>query len=75
MSLGVHLLEEVHTSWYTKLSGELVVCLELGKFKVQEAGPVPPGGGGWSPGKCIPLLGRHRETPTLSGTKPYPLWH
>ena len=33
---------------------------------------------GRSPGKCIPLLGRHRETPTLSGTKfakPYPYWH
>ena len=35
--------------------------------------------GGWSPGKCKPLLGRHRETlrsvaqnlrnPTLTGTK------
>ncbi len=34
--------------------------------------------GGWSPGKRIPLLGRHRETPTLTGTKfakPYPYWH
>ncbi len=34
--------------------------------------------GGHSPGKCIPLLGRHRETPTLTGTnfaKPYPYWH
>ncbi len=33
---------------------------------------------GRSPGKCIPLLGRHRETPTLTGTKfskPYPYWH
>ncbi len=26
------------------------------------------GPGGWSPGKCIPLLGRQCETPTLSGT-------
>ncbi len=29
-------------------------------------------------GECIPLLGRHRETPTLTGTKyvkPYPYWH
>ncbi len=26
-------------------------------------------GGGWSHGKCIPLLGRRCETPTLSGTK------
>ena len=48
------------------------------------------GGGGRSPGKCIPLLGRHRETPTLTGTtvgpksipllaqlhwKGYSLWH
>ena len=36
-----------------------------------------PGGGGL-PGYCIPLLGQHRETPTLSGTKiatPYPYWH
>ncbi len=24
--------------------------------------------GGQLPGKCIPLLGWHRETPTLSGT-------
>ncbi len=33
--------------------------------------------GGWSPGKCIPLPGRHRKTPTLTGTeftKPYPYW-
>ncbi len=33
---------------------------------------------GWSPGKCIPLLGRHWKTPTLTGTKfvePYPYWH
>ncbi len=26
-------------------------------------------GWGCSLGKCIPLLGRHRETPTLAGTK------
>ncbi len=37
-----------------------------------------PGGRGCSPVKCIPLLGRHSETPTLTGTKfakpyPYPL--
>ncbi len=37
---------------------------------------------GWgvrcSSGKCIPLLGRHHETPTHSSTKfakPYPYWH
>ncbi len=27
-----------------------------------------PGGGGVLPRNCIPLLGRHRKTPTLSGT-------
>ncbi len=34
--------------------------------------------GGCSPGKCIPLLGWHCQTPTISGTrfaKPYPYWH
>ncbi len=34
---------------------------------------------GWcSLGKCIPLLGWHCKTPTLSGTKfaePHPYWH
>ncbi len=37
-----------------------------------------PGGGGCSAKKYIPLLGRQRETPTLSGTKfakSYPYWH
>ena len=34
-----------------------------------------PEGGGRQPRNCIPLLGRQRETPTLSGTncpRPYP---
>ena len=45
------------------------------EFRCTEVLEIP---GGCSAKKYIPLLGRQRKTPTLSGTefaKPYPYWH
>ncbi len=89
----VHTLYMSHCAWiaYKYCTAVLYVPLYIPTpfgFNFLQSIAWSPGPGGCSPGKCIPLLGRHRETLTGTKTKkiipllahnmsrnPYPYWH